>query len=108
MRFMFLLPSLSSQVTGTSSFVKFFASEEEDLPKALAKKHKKIRIYAPQQKIFASRLRVVSFFEKTEWKNARPGGARHLVLCNNFARTSQLSAFVKFYSKKLSSSRRFV
>jgi hypothetical protein len=41
MRFMFLLHGLSPQVTGTSSFVKFFASEEGDLPKALAKKHKK-------------------------------------------------------------------
>jgi hypothetical protein len=35
-------------------------------------------------------------FEKTEWKNARPGGARHLVLCDNLSRASRLPAFVKF------------
>jgi hypothetical protein len=38
---MFLFITPGTQASQLSSFVKFFASEEKDLPKALAKKHKK-------------------------------------------------------------------
>ena len=96
MRLMFLFITPGTQVSQLLSFVKFFASEEEDFARPRQKSIRNDDSCPASQKIFASRLRVVSFFEKTEWKKGGPGGARHLVLCNNFGGASHSSAFVKF------------